>query len=41
MTILNALLLDLSLVDQENVMTNLDKLDQLREQLKKTDGSNA
>jgi hypothetical protein len=39
MTILNALLLDLSLVDQENVMTNLDKLDQLREQLKKTDGS--
>ena len=37
MTILNALLLDLSLVDQENVMTNLDKLDQLREQLKKAD----
>ena len=37
MTILNALLLDLSLVDQENVMTNLDKLDQLREQLRKTD----
>jgi DNA-binding MurR/RpiR family transcriptional regulator len=39
MTILNALLLALSLADQEIVMNNLDKLDQLREQLKKTDGS--
>jgi DNA-binding MurR/RpiR family transcriptional regulator len=36
MTILNALLLALSSVDQEKVMTNLDKLDQLRERLKKT-----
>ena len=35
MTILNALLLALSSVDQEKVMTNLDKLDQLRERLKK------
>ncbi len=34
MTILNALLLALSLVDQEKVMTNLDKLDQLRERIK-------
>ena len=36
MTILNALLLALSLVDQEKVMTNLDKLDQLRERLKRS-----
>jgi DNA-binding MurR/RpiR family transcriptional regulator len=36
MTIVNALLLALSSVDQENVMANLDKLDQLRERLKKT-----
>ena len=39
MTIINTLLLALSSVDQEKVMTNLDKLDQLRERLKKTDGS--
>ncbi len=39
MTILNALLLSLSSVDQEKVMTNLDKLDQLRERLKRTNGS--
>ena len=39
MTILNALLLALSLVDQEKVMTNLDKLDQLRERLKRADGA--
>ncbi len=39
MTILNALLLALSSVDQEKVMTNLDKLDQLRDRLKKTNGS--
>jgi len=39
MTIVNALLLALSSVDQEKVMTNLDKLDQLREHLKKTNGS--
>lgn len=35
MTIVNALLLALSSIDQEKVMTNLDKLDQLRERLKK------
>ncbi len=39
MTIVNALLLALSSLDQEKVMTNLDKLDQLRERLKKTNGS--
>jgi DNA-binding MurR/RpiR family transcriptional regulator len=39
MTIVNALLLALSSADQEKVMTNLDKLDQLREHLKKTNGS--
>jgi len=39
MTIINALLLALSSVDQEKVMANLDKLDQLRERLKKTNGS--
>jgi DNA-binding MurR/RpiR family transcriptional regulator len=38
MTIINALLLVLSSVDQEKVMTNLDKLDQLRDRLKKTNG---
>jgi DNA-binding MurR/RpiR family transcriptional regulator len=37
MTIINALLLALSSVDQEKVMTNLDKLDQLREHLKQID----
>ena len=39
MTIVNALLLALSSVDQETVMTSLDKLDQLRERFKKTNGS--
>jgi DNA-binding MurR/RpiR family transcriptional regulator len=39
MTILNALLLALSSVDQEKVMSNLDELDRLRERLKKTNGS--
>jgi DNA-binding MurR/RpiR family transcriptional regulator len=39
MTIVNALLLALSSADQEKVMTNLDKLDHLRERLKKTNGS--
>lgn len=39
MTIINALLLALSAVDQENVMTNLDRLDQLRERLKNENGS--
>jgi DNA-binding MurR/RpiR family transcriptional regulator len=38
MTIINALMLALGSVDQERVMTNLDKLDQLREHLKKTNG---
>jgi DNA-binding MurR/RpiR family transcriptional regulator len=41
MTILNALLLSLSSLDQEKVMTNLDKLDHLRDRLKKTNGSPA
>ena len=35
MTIINALLLALSSVDQERVMEHLDLLDQLRERLKK------
>jgi DNA-binding MurR/RpiR family transcriptional regulator len=39
MTIINALLLALTAADQEKVMTNLDNLDQLRERLKKTNGS--
>jgi len=39
MTIINALLLALTAVDEEKVMTNLDHLDQLRERLKKTNGS--
>jgi hypothetical protein len=39
MTIINALLLSLSSVDQEKVMENLDKLDQLRERLRKANGS--
>ncbi len=39
MTILNALLLALSSLEQEKVMTNLDKLDQLRGRLQKTNGS--
>lgn len=41
MTIVNALLLALSSVDQEKVMANLDRLDQLRDQLKKTSNGNA
>jgi DNA-binding MurR/RpiR family transcriptional regulator len=40
MTIINALLLALSSVDQEKVMTNLDKLDHLRDQFRKTNGKN-
>lgn len=39
MTIINTLLLALSSVDQEKVMTNLDNLDQLRERFKGTNGS--
>jgi DNA-binding MurR/RpiR family transcriptional regulator len=39
MTIINALLLALSAVDQERVMTNLDKLDQLRDRLKNENGT--
>jgi DNA-binding MurR/RpiR family transcriptional regulator len=39
MTVINALLLALTAADQDKVMTNLDKLDQLRERLKKTNGS--
>ena len=39
MTILNALLLALSSLEQEKVMTNLDKLDQLRGRLQKTNGA--
>jgi DNA-binding MurR/RpiR family transcriptional regulator len=39
MTIINALLLALSSADQERVMTNLDKLDQLRDRYKRTNGS--
>ncbi len=39
MTIINALLLALSAADQEKVMNNLDKLDQLRERLKNENGS--
>jgi DNA-binding MurR/RpiR family transcriptional regulator len=39
MTIINALLLALSSVDQEKVMNNLDKLDQLREHLKRSSGA--
>lgn len=34
MTVINALMLALSSADQENVMSNLDRLDQLREQFK-------
>jgi hypothetical protein len=35
MTIINTLLLALANDDKENVMANLDKLDQMRERLKK------
>ncbi len=38
MTIVNALLLALSSVDQEKVMPSLDKLDQLRDRLKRFNG---
>jgi DNA-binding MurR/RpiR family transcriptional regulator len=39
MTIINTLLLEIATKNQEVVTANLDKLDQLREQLKKTNGS--
>jgi DNA-binding MurR/RpiR family transcriptional regulator len=39
MTIINTLLLALANEDKENVMLNLDKLDQLRERLKNSNGS--
>jgi DNA-binding MurR/RpiR family transcriptional regulator len=39
MTIINTLLLAIANEDRELVMENLDKLDQLRERLKKTNGS--
>jgi DNA-binding MurR/RpiR family transcriptional regulator len=39
MTIINTLLLSLANEDKENVMINLDKLDQLRERMKRTNGS--
>lgn len=38
MTIINTLLLALANEDRDKVMANLDKLDQMRERLKKTDG---
>jgi DNA-binding MurR/RpiR family transcriptional regulator len=40
MTIINTLLLAIANKNQEVVTSNLDKLDQLRERLKKTNGSN-
>jgi len=39
MTIINTLLLAVANEDREQVMANLDKLDQMRERLKKTNGS--
>jgi DNA-binding MurR/RpiR family transcriptional regulator len=39
MTIINALLLALSSVDQEKIMTNLDRLDQLRDRFNRSNGS--
>lgn len=39
MTILNAMMLALSSLDQERIMANLDHLDQLRERLKRTNSS--
>ena len=39
MTVINTLLLAVAQEDQEQVMTNLDKLDQLRERFKKITGS--
>jgi DNA-binding MurR/RpiR family transcriptional regulator len=41
MTIINTLLLALANEDKENVMANLDKLDQMRERLKKSNGVNS
>jgi DNA-binding MurR/RpiR family transcriptional regulator len=38
MTIINTLLLTLAKEDQDKVIANLDKLDQLRDRLKKTNG---
>ena len=40
MTIINALLLAVSLADQKRVMNNLDKLDRLRDHMKKINGTN-
>jgi DNA-binding MurR/RpiR family transcriptional regulator len=37
MTIINSLLLALSSVDQEKIMSNLDKLDELRESVRQMD----
>jgi hypothetical protein len=39
MTIINTLLLAFANEDREQVMGKLDRLDQLRERLKKTNGS--
>jgi DNA-binding MurR/RpiR family transcriptional regulator len=39
MTIINTMLLYLANEDREKVITNLDKLDQLRERLGKTNGT--
>ena len=39
MTIINTLLLEIATKDQDSVTANLDKLDQLRERLKKANGS--
>jgi hypothetical protein len=38
MTIINTLLLTLANEDREKVIANLDRLDQLRDRLKKTNG---
>jgi len=38
MTVINTLLLTLANEDREKVIANLDRLDQLRERLKKTNG---
>jgi hypothetical protein len=40
MTVINTLLLAVAQEDQERVMANLDKLDQLRERLKKNQWGN-
>jgi DNA-binding MurR/RpiR family transcriptional regulator len=40
MTIINALLLAVSLADQKRVMNNLDNLDRLRDHMKKINGTN-